>query len=63
MTIPDVIQPVPALFVSRTRADVAAIQHVKGCAEPFEDMWIEAHIMFYNEAKKVSGRVGVFGYN
>lgn len=61
-SIPDVISPVPALLLNRTRGNVGWFldQVINETGEP---AWREAKIVFWNDENRTSGTVGKFNYN
>jgi hypothetical protein len=61
-TIPNVISPVPALLLSRTKGRVGWFKDEIAIGDG-ELRWTEAVIVFWNEEQKTSGTVARCNYN
>jgi len=62
MTIPDVIKPVPALLLNRTRGNVRWCKDEVVMGDG-EYRWTEAAIVFWNDAQQVCGEMARFTLN
>ena len=62
MTIPDVVAPLPALLLDRTKGQVGWFVDRVALGDG-EVSWNEAVIVFWNLEKAVSGTISRCGYN
>ena len=64
MTIPDVINPWPALLIDRAKGQVGWFRNVVLYPDVWPEVgWTEAVIVFWNKEKHISGTVASFSYS